>query len=68
MGDIKVEQESEFVWKIPKSDSMNVPAVVYASDKIMENIKKDLTLQQIKNVACLKGIQKQAIALPDSHQ
>jgi tRNA-splicing ligase RtcB len=68
MEKVELEKESEFVWKIPKTGSMNVPAVVYASDKLMENIKQDLTLQQIRNVACLKGIQKNAIALPDSHQ
>ncbi len=47
---------------------MKVPATVYASSKLMEKIKEDKTLLQIKNVASLKGIVKQAIAMPDAHQ
>ncbi len=66
--DIKLKKINDFVWEIPKSGSMKVPAVVYASEKLLNLIKKDQTLQQISNVACLKGIQKNAYAMPDAHQ
>jgi tRNA-splicing ligase RtcB len=59
---------NEFTWKIEKTGSMNVPAIVYASEKLLTKIKEDHTLEQIKNVACLKGILKHAIALPDAHE
>jgi len=45
---------------------MNVPGVVYASEKIMHDMEDD-TLGQLINVACLPGIVKNAIMLPDGH-
>ncbi|MGQ4875801.1 MAG: RtcB family protein [Promethearchaeia archaeon] len=53
--------------KIEKFE-MKVPAHIYANDYILDRIKKDRTLEQISNVACLEGIQKHAIALSDAHQ
>ncbi|MCJ7579638.1 MAG: RtcB family protein, partial [Candidatus Aminicenantes bacterium] len=45
-----------------------VPVVIYASSKLLESIKKDKTLLQAQNVACLPGIQKNAFIMPDGHQ
>ncbi len=59
---------SENIYEIPKEGCMNVPAKIYASEKILEAIKQDNTLEQIKNVACLPGIIKESIALTDAHQ
>lgn len=47
---------------------MRVPAVIYSSAKLLEDIKHDLTLRQAKNVACLQGIQRTAYVMPDAHQ
>ncbi len=65
---MSIKKISENIYEIPKEGKMKVPAVIYASEKLMENIKKDKTLEQIKNVAELQGILKAAIALPDAHQ
>src|SRR3989338_1954199 len=65
---IQARKLNKYEWEIPKEGAMQVPARIYASEKIMGNIAKDITLQQIKNVAMLKGIQKFALALPDAHQ
>lgn len=65
---MELKKINDYTWEIPKQGNMNVPAVVYASEKLLENIKKDKTLEQLRNIACLKGIQKQAIACPDAHQ
>ncbi len=59
---------SENVWQIEKEGEMNVPCLVFSSEILLENMKKDKTLEQIKNVAKLPGILKKAIALPDAHQ
>ena len=53
---------------IPKEDKMNVPGIVYASEKLFDSIKQDKTLEQVKNVATLKGIIEKSIALADAHQ
>ncbi|MCJ7450201.1 MAG: RtcB family protein [Candidatus Nanohaloarchaeota archaeon QJJ-9] len=68
MSEIEIEKVSKNVYKIPKKDGMNVPARVYASEQLLEAIKGDKTLQQIKNVAHLPGIQKFAAVMPDGHQ
>lgn len=58
----------DFAWEIPKHGSMRVPTVIYTSSKLLESVKRDLTLKQAKNVACLRGIQRMAYVMPDAHQ
>jgi tRNA-splicing ligase RtcB len=55
-------------WEIPKRADMRVPAVIYASEKLLAGVKGDKTLQQARNVACLRGIQRKAYVMPDAHQ
>lgn len=55
-------------WEIPKHGDMRVPAVIYASEKLLAGVKGDKTLLQAKNVACLQGIQRKAYVMPDAHQ
>ncbi len=63
-----IKKISENIYEIEKEDCMNVIGKIYASSNMMESIKEDKTLQQVKNVACLPGIIKESIALPDAHQ
>lgn len=65
---MEIKKISKDIYEIPKENGMKVPAKIFASESILENIKKDKTLEQIKNVACLPGIINYAIALPDAHQ
>jgi len=65
---MELKKINEFTWEITKTGSMKVPAIIYASDKLITKIKEDKTIDQIRNVACLKGILKHAIALPDAHE
>ncbi len=65
---MELKKINEFSWEIPKHDDMNVPAIIYASDKLLQGVKQDRTLQQAKNVACLRGIQRRAFVMPDAHQ
>jgi tRNA-splicing ligase RtcB len=57
-------------WELPASarDDMRVPARVFADEEILEEIKGDLSLEQLQNVATLPGIVGAAIAMPDIHQ
>ncbi|MGB3093037.1 MAG: RtcB family protein [Candidatus Zixiibacteriota bacterium] len=56
------------VWEIPRTEKegMRVPARILASDKLMEIMDKGV-FNQITNVACLPGIQKHALCMPDGH-
>jgi tRNA-splicing ligase RtcB len=65
---VELKKILENVWEIPKSAGMLVPARIFASEKLMEAIRGDRSLEQIANVATLPGIQKYAIALPDIHE
>ena len=56
-------------WRIPKSykQGMRVDGLIYADDKLVEAIKQDKSPEQVANVACLPGIVKYSLAMPDIH-
>jgi tRNA-splicing ligase RtcB len=65
---ITLERVREYVWEIPQEGDMRVPARVLASEALLEEIKEDKTLEQIKNTTHLPGITNYAICMPDGHQ
>ncbi len=67
---IRLEKISDYEWMIPKGAKacMRVPAIIFADEFLLEKMKGDLTLVQAANVACLHGIQKYSIVMPDGHQ
>ncbi len=65
---MEIRKINEFIWEIPKHGEMRVPAVLYASAKLLESVKRDMTLQQARNVACLPGIERMSYVMPDAHQ
>ena len=62
------KQIEEAVWEIPTSfkQGMNVPARIYATKKLLETMDPGV-FDQVTNVACLPGIQKAALCMPDGH-
>ncbi|MBT5304043.1 MAG: RNA-splicing ligase RtcB, partial [Candidatus Scalindua sp.] len=66
--EMKVNKISDCLWEIPKTEKegMLVPARIYASDTLLEKMDKGV-FEQITNVACLPGIQKYALCMPDGH-
>ncbi|KPL03708.1 MAG: tRNA-splicing ligase [candidate division Zixibacteria bacterium SM1_73] len=65
---MQMNKIQEGVWEIPKTekDGMRVPARIFASEKLIEIMDKGV-FDQITNVACLPGIQKNALCMPDGH-
>jgi len=61
-------RRAECVWEIPRGakDGMLVPARIYASDALFEQLDAGV-FEQITNVACLPGIVRAAICMPDGH-
>jgi tRNA-splicing ligase RtcB len=57
---------SDFEWRIEAHGKMRVPAVLYASEKLIREMDTKV-YEQIVNVATLPGIQKAAYAMPDAH-
>lgn len=64
---IQITKIDDNTWEIPKSGKMRVPGRIYASEKLMQDISEDNSLQQVKNVAHLPGITKYSLAMPDIH-
>jgi len=64
-----LEKLDDCRWRIPKSykREMRVDAILYATEKMLEHIKRDMALEQLANVATLPGIVSYAIAMPDIH-
>lgn len=61
---------NDFMWQIPKSyrADMLVPGLIFANEKILDEILKDRSLEQLVNVATLPGIKKSAFVMPDAHE
>jgi tRNA-splicing ligase RtcB len=64
---IQVEKFDETRFTIPVQGRMNVPGMVYADERLMADIRKDQALAQVMNVACLPGIVRASLAMPDIH-
>lgn len=63
----KLKQLDENRWIIPKSGKMRVPGLIFANKKVLPDIEKDSSPDQVFNVAHLPGIVGYAAALPDMH-
>ena len=61
---------NNYLWEIPKSfrPDMRVPARVYASEKMLEDIFRDESIPQLINGCTLPGIVRYGIAMPDAHE
>ena len=70
VGKMDIKKISENVYEISKETQqcMKVPVKIYASDGLVKKMKQDATFQQATNAACLPGIYKHSIVLPDGHQ
>jgi tRNA-splicing ligase RtcB len=65
-----LEKIHDHLWEVPKSyrGDMHVPARVYTSEKMLDAVLGDRSIEQLVNVATLPGIRKYAIAMPDVHE
>ncbi len=56
------------VWEIPPSEKpgMLVPARIYASEALLRRMDEGV-FEQVTNVACLPGIVRAALCMPDGH-
>ncbi|MCD6170491.1 MAG: RtcB family protein [Candidatus Latescibacteria bacterium] len=61
-----LERVNDYEWLIPASGDMRVPVRIFASQQLIEGMDEKVR-EQATNVACLPGIQKASIAMPDAH-
>jgi tRNA-splicing ligase RtcB len=73
MARVEVKRLTDYLWEIPKEGEMNVPGRIYADresiDFLLEESKTKQwdALLQVKNVACLPGIENASLAMADIH-
>lgn len=64
---IDLVELNPYLWEIPKSGDMRVPGRVFASREFVERAGREKALEQVRNVACLPGIEIASLAMPDIH-
>jgi tRNA-splicing ligase RtcB len=73
MGRVEIRKVSDYLWEIPKEGEMNVPGRIYADRDSIEFLLEESkskewdALLQVRNVACLPGIQTASLAMADIH-
>ncbi len=68
VGGVHLNRIDDNLWEIPVTGRMNVPGRIYISEEmIKKQLENDEALKQVVNVACLPGIQKYSLAMPDIH-
>src|SRR4029079_3675848 len=65
-----LQRLDDFLWEIPRTyrGDMRVPGRVYTTERMLEQIVADRSLEQLANVTTLPGLPKYAIAMPDVHE
>ena len=65
---MKVVRISDEVWEIPVTEKpgMLVPARIYGTEAILRAMDTGV-FEQVTNVACLPGIRRYALCMPDGH-
>jgi tRNA-splicing ligase RtcB len=68
MATMKTLPVGDCVWEIPPSEKpgMLVPARIYASETLLAKMDEGV-FEQVTNVACLSGIVRAALCMPDGH-
>ena len=65
---VTLREVDDNVWEMAAEDGMEVPARVLASEALLEQIRDDETLRQLRNAAQLPGMTGHALCMPDGHQ
>ena len=63
-----IKKIDDYTWELPTTfkKGMHVPGRLIASKKLLDAMDKGV-FDQLANVACLPGIQKHALCMPDGH-
>jgi tRNA-splicing ligase RtcB len=64
---IMVQQIDAYRWRIPREGAMRTDGLVFASQAMMQDLRREQALEQVCNVATLPGIVGPSMAMPDIH-
>jgi tRNA-splicing ligase RtcB (3'-phosphate/5'-hydroxy nucleic acid ligase) len=54
-------------YSIEKHGAMRVDGLIYLNEELLKDLGADESTRQVENVACLPGIVKASLAMPDMH-
>jgi tRNA-splicing ligase RtcB len=66
----QLEKVDDYRWLVPRGTKpgMLTDALIYTDERLLQDLLKDLSLEQAINVAMLPGIVGRSLAMPDIHQ
>ena len=64
---IKIQKIDDYRWRILREGKMRTDGIIYTTERMLNDIRKDQSLVQVANVAWLPGIEGQSLAMPDIH-
>jgi len=64
---MRLERIDDFRWRIPKEPPMRVEGLVFGDASLVEQMRDEKALEQVRNVACLPGLVGPSIGMPDLH-
>ena len=65
--EMKLKKLDDFRWLMPRTGKMRTEGLVYTDEAMLATIRRDASLEQVANVACLPGIVGRSMAMPDIH-
>ncbi len=65
-----IEKIDDYRFRIARKSSpvMNTNVRIYSSDRLMQNLKRDRTMQQAVNASTLPGLCGDVLVMPDGHE
>jgi len=65
-----LQKITDYLYEIPQSfrEDMRVPARIYTSEKMLDDVFQDKSLEQLVNMTTFPGIVRYALAMPDIHE
>ncbi|MEJ2644606.1 MAG: RtcB family protein, partial [Gammaproteobacteria bacterium] len=66
MDTTRLHRKSDYEWEIPPTGAMRVPAIIFASERLVQAMDAKV-FEQAVNVATLPGIVGASYAMPDAH-
>src|SRR5881398_4070595 len=66
----QLQKLDDYRWLVPRETKpgMLTDALIYTDERLLQDLLKDLSLEQAINVAMLPGIVGRSLAMPDIHQ
>jgi tRNA-splicing ligase RtcB len=66
----QLEKVDDYRWLVPRrtKPGMLTEALIYADERLLKDLVRDLSVEQAINVAMLPGIVGRSLAMPDIHQ